>query len=262
MSEENKNEMVVEEVDQDIIGTDVEDKVGDYDHISALQKVVGIIVSPQEALRAIKAKPTIFIPYLIVAIMPVLYMLSIWSFLETAMIIEMEKAMEGSGAGLSRDGFDTIMLVTRITTPLFAAVAAAVGAIVSSGIYFLVCKIFKSSITFKQTLSLVLHVSIIGTLSFVVMVLMTYLTGNNPELVYTSVSSLLPMSMQGTFIYGFLSTVEVFNIWALCVTYLGLVIVAEFKKQSALIVVITLFILSGTFSGLVMLITGLLSGLQ
>ncbi len=53
-------------------------------------KVLKIIASPQEALRAIKEKPNILIPLVIIIILPMIYYIAFWSTLEPKLIMETE----------------------------------------------------------------------------------------------------------------------------------------------------------------------------
>lgn len=74
--------------------------------------------------------------------------------------------------------------------------------------------------------------------------------GNGTD-VYTS---LAPLFEQGTVAHGIASSIEIFNIWSLILTGLGLHIVAGLSKKQATILIVIFFILTialGVVRGLV-----------
>jgi len=60
----------------------------------------------------------------------------------------------------------------------------------------------------------------------------------------TSLAVFLPASMKGTVAYALVLPFEVFNIWGLIVTYIGLKTVTGMSKKAALIAVVAAFIFS------------------
>ncbi len=260
MSEDtNKNEMVQEEQEKiSRFNETVTDKVHEDEvevvTMSAIGKVVNIILSPTKALKAIKQKPTIWAAMIVLPILPLLYYLICWQAYEVQIIQMLEGQFAGMGMELTRDMLEMQLKIMKFTAPGGAVVGTYLSLLIPTVIYFAIGKIMKKEGTFKQAFSLMAHCAIISSLLWLMHIILTLTLGESNILVpMTSLASLLPADMYGSIVYGMLSAIEVFSLWYFFVIYLGLHIVLDYSKKAAAVTVvatllIAMLITAGSFA--------------
>lgn len=258
-----------EEIKNDIISKEVSEEAGlsqesetNGQSMSALQKMIGIVLSPIETLKALEYKPTVLLPMIVVPILSMLYYLIFWNDYEVEAIRALEAQFSAINMELTSEMLEMQLSVMKVSVPAMVVVFYFIGILVNAVYYWVVCKIVKSKVTFKKIMSLVVHISVISIFTWVLYAVMTSITGeaNITESV-TSIASLLPESIKGTFMYGFISPIEVFSLWGLCLTYFGLRIMAKISKRSAMISVGVLLLLQGLMVGGSLVLSSFLSGL-
>jgi Yip1 domain len=130
------------------------------------------------------------------------------------------------------------MIVIGIISPIF-------GALISTVIYLLIAKIARSEVSFKQLFSMNTYIMLISALSLIINGIGVALLGGNVSTVYTSLGSII--STKGA-IAGLLNSIEVFAIWGLILSAIGLHKVAGFSKGLAWGIAIAFFVISIIFS--------------
>lgn len=258
MSDEfNKNEMVVEEVKESanqvknsgtnrfnatVSENDSEEGVME---MSAIGKVINIIIAPSKALKAIQYKPSIWAVMIALPILPLLYYLTCWQAYEVQMIQMLENQFAGMGMELTRDMLEIQLNIMRFTAPGGAVVGTYLGLLIPTLFYFVIGKLMKKEGTFKQAFSMVAHCAVISSLIWLMHILVTLSIGESNILApMTSLASLLPGDMYGSIVYGMLSTFEVFGLWYMFVLYLGLHIVLDYSKKAAAFTVLATLVIS------------------
>jgi len=215
---------------------------------NAFSKVINIIFAPSKALYGIKKKPNIFLPIVIIVLIPFLYLL-LWSRFEAEMILALENQMEIQGQELT-SGIMNIAIITMKAAFVGSGIIVVLTSVLSGAYYFVCGKIAKSEVTYKQIMSLVYHIAVISSLPVLLNGLLSLLGMEvSLTLPITSLASLLPSSMEGTFIYGAAMIIEVFHIWAMVVMYMGLRIVANMSSKASMISVILLLLFGMLYTG-------------
>lgn len=229
--------------------------------MSPIAKVMGIIWSPVKTMEAIKDKPNILVPMIIAPILPLLYYLIFWNQFIASTILQLEAQFEMMGQTLTQEMLDLQLTMMKFTAPIGTVVGIYLGSAFVAFIYWLVLKIVKSKVTYKQMFSVVIHASIISSLLFGVHMIATLIFGEtNLAIPMTSLASLLPSALEGTFIYYLTMSIEVITIWQAVVIYYGIVNVGEVKEKKAAAICIIIFILSALLgAGLMMLQTSVLA---
>lgn len=221
MSETNQNEL----------------EVGEKVNTNMFKKIVNIIVSPQEALKAIEAKPNVILPIIIVMLVPFLYNYLLWDQLKGPIIVALENQYAAMGLDMSAQGMDMAINSVKLISYFQGVFAVLLGLI--SGLYYFICsRIAGSDVSYKKVISLVYHVMVIGTLIYLVNTVLVLLGVDVSSNAVTSLASLLPASMAGGTLFAFLSTIEVFKIWGMIVTGFGLMVVAGMSKKASVISVL------------------------
>ena len=255
----NKNEMVKEDIKETVetsskkVSSRFDETVNESSdmesseviHMSAVGKLINIVLSPSKALKAIKHKPTIWAAMIALPILPLLYYLICWQAYEIQMIQMLESQFAGMGMELTRDILEMQLNIMKYTAPGGAVVGTYFGLLIPSVFYFLIGKLMKKNGTFKQTFSLMAHTAIIASLIWLMHIIITLALGESNILApMTSLASLLPADMYGSVVYGMLSTIEVFSLWYMFVLYMGLHIVLDYSKKAAAITVVATLVIS------------------
>lgn len=198
-----------------------------------------MITNPVENFKRMRNEPTWIVPLIIIVLLLTIISLAIikLTFTDTFLEAELGVLFEGDESieeGLFYFAAITAIISIFITIPLLSLLKAL--------IFFIVGKITSSPATFKQYFSLTVHVAIIGVLGGLTGLLYnTIVSGVHPEFVFTSLQAIVNADGVASIIF---STIELFAIWQLIITAIGLQIVTRIPKKTAWITVIVLFILS------------------
>ena len=224
-----------------------------------LARIPGILFSPVKTLRAIKESPSIWWALLIVPLFPVFYYVFFWSSYQVQLIEIMNlSAINAGGGEMDREALDLILTTARITTPIFTYIGFFFAILIPTAIYFGVGRLLKSKVTFKQTLSMILHVSVISGLLWIFHMLITMMFGqSNIMMPMSSAASLLPDSAQGSILAALLMPLDVFSIWYMIVLYMGLNIVCGYSRRAAGIAVTINILISIASSVWAVMMSGL-----
>ncbi len=206
--------------------------------VSALGKIGMVVVSPVQAMKAVRNKPTVLLVMMVVAILPLLYYIPFWKSYEVQMIQMLERQFASQGIEPTREMMAMSLNLIKYTTPVSAALGNLFGALIGSVIYFGISRLMKKEVTYKQTFSMVLHAMVVANMIWLVHILITTITGQSNILSpMTSIASLLPEDMYGTVLYGLLMPIEVVAMWHAVVLFIGLRVVCRMSQKAAGIIV-------------------------
>jgi len=199
----------------------------------------GMFLEPKKQFERLKDNPIILVPFIIIAVLTTIGM-----FVMMSQIDFIAQAPE-----LANMGEDELMFVTIFTQVIFVItgiLAPAVSILVSSFVYFMVAKIVKNDVSFKQLFSMNTFIYIISILGIFVNALAFFAVDNpDPEVYLTSLNSMI--GADGALGVLFTS-IEIFSIWNIILTAIGLQIVAKFSKGLSWGLVIGIFVVLTGFS--------------
>lgn len=196
--------------------------------------LVGMITSPGEQLERIRERPLIWGPLIYVTI---LFIIGTWA---QSMGIEIP-GLEG----LSPEEEALVSRISTISTVVSAVFMPIIIIFISSVIYMLVAKIARSEVRFKQMFSMMTHITIIGALGVVLNGILFAVFGGGDGSYYTSLGSLI--EAEGA-MAGLLDSLEIFSIWNVILTAMGLERVARMSKTASWSVSIAFFVIPVLFS--------------
>lgn len=199
----------------------------------------GMFLEPKKQFERLKDNPIILVPFIIIAVLTTIGMFVMMSQIDFI----------AQDPELANMGEDELMFVTIFTQVIFVItgiLAPAVSILVSSFVYFIVAKIAKSEVSFKQLFSMNTFIYIISILGIFVNALAFFAVDNpNPDVYLTSLNSIV----EADGALGVLFTsIEIFSIWNIILTAIGLQIVARFSKGLSWGLVIGIFVLLTGFS--------------
>lgn len=201
--------------------------------------IFGMIMNPTEQFERIKKNPKFIVALLIVTGLTMVGM-----FL-------MAQGMDfiGNDPELMEMGEEALVFITLIAQITFVVAGLftpIITIVVATAIYFAVAKLTQSTVTFKQLFSMTTYIGIINGISIVINGLSFMVVGTaDPDTLFTSINSIIGAT---GFLGGFLSSIEIFSIWTLIISALGLQIVAKFSKGLSWGIAIAFFIIMALFT--------------
>jgi len=199
----------------------------------------GMIMNPGIQFERMRENPKVLVAILIVTLLSLIGSLMMASGMDS-MISEVPEF-----EGFTEEQLLVASAITQITAVAAGLLTPIVLILISTVIFIAIGKIVKSEVTFKQLLSMNAHIYLISALSLLLNgFLMMVLQGGNPDVYYTSLNSVIGA---GGALGAFLNSIEVFSIWNLILTAIGLHIVAGFSKRLSWSIVIAIYIITLVF---------------
>lgn len=211
---------------------DLLDNEGEVE-VLAKPSLFGMILEPKTQFERMKRNPKILVPFIIVTVLTIIGMLLMMSQIDFIGDDPLLNGMED----------EELMIVTIFSQIAYAftgLVMPAISILLSTVVYFIIAKIVKSEVTFKQLFSMSVFIYIISVFGLLVNGL-AFLAMSNPnlDLYLTSLNSIV----EADGILGvILVSIEVFSIWGMVLTAIGLQIVANFSKGLSWSIVVGIFV--------------------
>ena len=199
--------------------------------MNVFSRLIGVFLSPGETFKAISAKPGWLVAVLIVIALTIAFTTIIKPVMDKETAIKQQEMMEKQGMDQaeidriteSMQGKGGMMAVFKyggIIVWTFAVMS-----IISLVWMFLTKFIIGSDVTFSQMMALNAYTGIIPALGMLIKSPIVLSRGTMN--VHFSIATFLSDSMANSFIYKFLSQIEVFNIWSVALFCIGLSIMAK-----------------------------------
>lgn len=198
--------------------------------------LIGIITSPTEQFERIRKRPVFW------GALGVIALLSMCGLLFTSIGVELPNLDE-----LSEEEIAVGKTVGTISVMIFGVITLVIDTLFSTVLYLLIAKINRTKVTFRQLFSMNTYIMIITALSFFLNGLIIAVLGKYSEsdTVLTSLGSFVDLTGPAGVL---VDHIEIFSIWTLILTAIGLQKVARFSKGQAWIVVIAFFVVGLIFA--------------
>ncbi|KPH71293.1 YIP1 family protein [Oceanobacillus caeni] len=195
--------------------------------------IFGMIWSPIEQFERIRERPRILGPMAIIIGLFIVGMLITMFSVDTGL------------DGISDEEMAGFAVFVAVTSGILGVIAPIVGALISSFIYWIIAKLARSEVSFKQLFSMCTYIMIISVLGSIINGIGIAILGGDGETMFTSLGSIIPA--EGA-IGGLLNSIELFGIWGVILAALGLNRVANFSKGLAWTVSIAFFVIGVVFA--------------
>lgn len=205
--------------------------------------LLGMFWSPGEQFNKIRQNPRIWIPLLIVTV------LNIAAYLIIAMTMTIENLML---PGMTGDEAAMTLAIAKATTAVSGFVAPVFAILFSSLIHFIIVKIARKETSFKQLFSMNTYIYFISAVgSLLNFTIMAAISMSSTDGYITSLAHLLNSKS------SVLDAFELFSIWTMILTALGLHKVGKLSKAVSFTIVIIFFLIRLGFAALGTLISGI-----
>jgi hypothetical protein len=227
-------------------------------------RIIGVLVSPKATFQQIVASPkvlgVILIAGLVIGLSQGLPRLT-ESGRQAALDAQVSQTERFTGRPVSDQQYAQMQrfapmmaYATMIFTPVFMGIFV----VVFSLLYFVVFNvILGGTATFKQVIAVVAHSSIINALGAAIGAPVQYLQGTANPMGPFTLTALLPMLDENSFVARFLGFISVFSIWGVIVTAIGLAVLYRRKTSN---IAIGLFALTALFAAVGAAVTGFFAG--
>lgn len=205
--------------------------------------LIGMITDPQEQFRRIRNRPIFFVALIIITIMIIIGVFLSFRYVEVSDEVLIEIAEE-SGEVLDEEMEFVIEFAQNIGVLFGGILGPIFGILITSLLHLLVAKIVHSKIKFRQLFSMNTYITFITAIGvlFNGILIALFQTGFNRSL--TSLGIFFdPDSALGAMADHF----EIFGIWGLILTAIGLQKVAKFSNGLAWGVPIVMFVIGLLF---------------
>ena len=206
-----------------------------------LARLIGVLFSPRETFAAVAARPAWF-GVLAVALL----IMAASQFVQLSTDIGKEVALDQSvswteffGVTISDEAYAEMekrMDTARYTTPIATVIATPLFMLLSAGILHVMFGLIGGGNgTYKQVYAISAHTAIISALQIVFTTIVTLAAGKSAG---ANLSVFTPTLEDTTFVYKFLSYIDLFYIWSTFITAVGLGVL--YKRRTGPIAMVLL----------------------
>ena len=212
-------------------------------------RLVNLFISPGELFQNLIKFPVILAPYFLCVFISLIQIPGMMAYTEITTQALSNYSMERFGvdltaAGLSAtddfpDDFNIDALInmgmyigfafSAFITPLIMALITAAG-------LFLLSKIFRGQATFMQMFSMCMHILVITMIGMALLIYLAPIT--NSMFMPTSLAAIfMPHASMDNVLALFLGSIEIFSIWGLILTFIGVKRINDFSSGKTAAVV-------------------------
>ncbi|PEJ09310.1 Yip1 family protein [Bacillus wiedmannii] len=193
----------------------------------------GMITAPGLQFERMKTKSPVWVAFLIFVLIGTVTTAAVF-YLSVVNTPEVAKEMNG------QDG-QMIKWFALGGGALFGLFGTPIGLFIAAGFYKVIMMLMGNDTPYMKILSIYLYANLVFYIGSLLNVGLGLIFEGNGTDAYTS---LAPLFEKGTVLNGIASSIEIFNIWSLILTGLGLHIVAGLSKKQATILIVIFFILT------------------
>ncbi|NLG88165.1 MAG: YIP1 family protein [Clostridiaceae bacterium] len=231
--------------------------------MNIFSRIGNLIFSPKKLFLFIREKPSLLFPLIIISICALAYQLLLWEQTRKLQLDVTYNTYQKMGVNITPDQLETLVDTSMITAVITAPLSVIASWAVITLIFYAVFRFADCEKGMKKYFSMMAYISIITAVGMVLNGLYVHFMGGSLTTYVTSISSLIDQEATGTFLYGILTNIEVFNIWAYFLYGMGFIYVGGVQKRKSIIITSVLFVLFTLLSaGITSLSSSILGGLM
>lgn len=213
------------------------------DKMNIFKRVGSLFFSPSKLFLFIKKKPTVLFPIILMCIGAVLMQLLLWEPTKSVSLDAMYNSYKSMGISYSPDQVEQLLNISMIGMLIMVPVMYLLVWMFMTLILYLVYRLVKCEKGLKKYFSMMGYIIVITLAGQLINSAYIYYTAasiTGPTV--TSLASFLAPEMQGTFLYGVASGLEVFNMWTFILCGIGFAYTGNVDKKKSYIVTAVLFV--------------------
>jgi Yip1 domain len=207
---------------------------------SLLSRFFGILFSPRATYEKVVANPRALGAMALVALLSAVTVGTFMSS-EVGKAAIMEQALKGPDPQRAQEAMEKILPYMGPTYAIFSFVFVPISTVVMSAILYMIFNVIMGgTANFRQMMAVVAHSQFVPVISAIFGTIINYSRGTIASV--TTLAGAASMLDESSFLYRFLSAIELFNVWWVFVLSIGLAVLYRKKTSS---VAITLFSIYG-----------------
>lgn len=220
--------------------------------LSFFQRIINVFINPVKVMEDISIKPTILVPILLAFVIFTLLNVARFGLLKelTFEQIELQMAQNPNATEIPEAMKMTSVYFALVTACLVPLFVIFIKGLFSHGM----TQLFDGKGKLKQSISVVAFSYLVVMFGEIIRAIIGLLTGN--YIVSTGLDSLVPNLETTTPLYSFLASLDIFAIWYLILSIIGISIVHKISKGKAAVVVLTPWIILVGFNVVMVVIRG------
>ncbi|MEH7461905.1 Yip1 family protein [Bacillus thuringiensis] len=201
--------------------------------------LLGMITSPSLQFERMKNNNVIWGAFWLLAILTgIVYLINTYAYAQSP---------EGIKANAEL-GLDVPLAWQLGSGFLTGAIGFIISAFITAVVYKIVMMFMNNDTSYKKLLAISVYGSIIITIGLFINSLLAVAVGGTGQEMYTGLGPIFTSS--NGILHGIMKSFEIFTIWGLVISALGLHVTAGLSRKQATVVVVVFFILSLAFGAL------------
>ncbi len=223
---------------------DLNNEIEVVKEMNFFQRVLGVIVSPEDTMKNLSNKPRVLFPIIMIALTPaILLLLNLQGYKEYIKEMNLQTFtkmnIEATAEMLEKQA-NTSLIGGMVGGPIFSIGGWLLGTLILFGII----KIFGGQGRYKQYLSVTGYAYVIMVISSILTTIISYIIGSyNPEVSMTSLAILFSKDSVDSFIYTIFRQIEIFSIWHYVVIAIGVLVVSKVSKTKVYSIITAIYII-------------------
>jgi len=200
--------------------------------MNLIQRIWGILVSPRQTLESLREHPRVLGAILVLVVINLLATLAL-----SGLIAQSQAEKMQGRPNVTQEQIDKAVQITRVTAPVFAAIAIPIIVFVVAGILFFIGNvILGGDARYKQMASGTAYMNMVLIPTLIVRLPLSLV--KHDMQIQTSLAALLPEDASRTFIFHLLSRFDVFGLWTVALGVLVVSVMAKVDTKKAAVGVI------------------------
>ncbi|MDQ6803242.1 MAG: YIP1 family protein [Acidobacteriota bacterium] len=214
---------------------------------SGFQRIIGVLISPDETFASIARQPDFLAPLLLILILAVVGGIIFAQRVDFA--APAREAMEQRG-NMSEAQMESALKISAAIGKIFsygAPVVSVIVLLIVSAVLLLAFRMMGGEGTFKQAFAATVYawmpLTILNIILLVIIMAKTGITALDlPTLVMSNPAFLVTMK-EHPFLFALLASIDIFTIWTLVLFIFGFSHLSKFSKSKSAAVVITVWVI-------------------
>ncbi len=232
--------------------------------MNLFQRIGNLFFAPSKLFAFIRKKPTVLLPIILISIGAIASQLLLLEQTKDMSLDLMYNTYKSMGMSTTPGQIEQLVNTSAIIGVAASPLTYLIVWLIATLLLYLVFRLVKCEKGLKKYFSMTGYILMITMVGTIIHSAYIYLTGNSlTSPMATSVASLLNPELQGTFLYGLSSQIEIFNLWTFVLFGIGFVYTGrvEKKKSFALTTILAVIVILGS-AGLSLLSTGMQNNLM
>lgn len=196
--------------------------------------IIGMFHRPVEQFKRIKLQPLIWGGLIVILVLSLISGIMASFYTDEALTNEL--------GDFTEQQTQLMLLFTKISTVIAAIISPIIALFIKALVLLIIAKIVQAAVSFKQLLSMSIYIAVIGAIGGLINTSVLLASGaSDVTMIATSLASVI--TVKGA-LAGLFMNIEIFNIWMLILTAIGMQVVIGVSKKVSWILVVSYFIIT------------------